>query len=159
MLIPSLAAATRRTLPACAAILAGCASGGAQHAYVAPTFETIVSRTEERQSDPPEHVIFIENHSTVPVTVFSVSLTGCENVKPQLCSVHPTSTRLTPGQRQIVTRVAPEDKFRAFSYHFGFSWRADSGVVSALAALARSGDEGARARLAEIQGPDSIVRQ
>ena len=50
--------------------LFGCAS--AQRAYVAPTLETVVSSTEERQSDPPQHLIFVENHSTVPIIVFSV---------------------------------------------------------------------------------------
>ncbi len=56
-------------------LLLGC-SAATQRVYIAPTGQTITSDTEERQSDPPVHTIFVDNRSTVPVTVFSVSLTA-----------------------------------------------------------------------------------
>ena len=149
-------APTFRVLAAAAALLTAC-SAATQRAYVAPTDRTIVSTTEERQGDPPAHLIYIHNHSTVPVTVFSVSLSGCENVKQQ-CSPRPVSIRVAPGRRELATRVEPENESRGFSYYFRFGWRADSSSVSALAALASGGDEGAQARLAAIQRSDSIAR-
>src|SRR5690242_21947986 len=63
-------------------LITACAPA-AQHTYVAQTRETIVSTTEEHEADPPTHLIYIENHSTDPVTVFSLALTGCENIKPE----------------------------------------------------------------------------
>lgn len=137
-------------------LLAGCSSA-TQRAYVAPTAQTIVSTTEERQGDPPVHLIFVENHSTVPVTVFSVSLSGCENVKQQ-CAPRPVSIRLGPGARQIATRVEPANRDRAFGYRFGFGWHADSARIGALTALASAGDETAKARLIARQRADSIAR-
>lgn len=70
-MIPSSSAVFASAL---ALALAGCAPA-AQRAYVAPTRETIISTTEEHQANPPSHLIYIENHSTVPVTVFSLNLT------------------------------------------------------------------------------------
>jgi len=86
-----------RALGASAALLIAVACAPAtQHAYVAPSRLTIVSTTEETQGPPAAHVIYIENRSTVPVTVFNISLTGCENVKQQ-CSPHPVKIRVAPG--------------------------------------------------------------
>lgn len=124
------------------ALVLGCATA-TQKAYVAPTGETIVSETEERQSDPPVHTIFVQNRSTVPVTVFSVALNGCTNVK-QNCGPRPTNLRVHPGQRIVVARVEPQTLRQGFSYSFGFSWRADSSSTAALSAIAAAGAPGAR---------------
>jgi carboxypeptidase family protein len=149
-------ARSARALAAASVLLAAC-STATQRVYVAPTAENIVSTTEVRQGDPPVHLVFVENHSTVPVTVFSVSLSGCENVKQQ-CSPRPASIRLAPGARQIAIRVEPENRDRAFGYRFGFGWRADSASTGALSALAAAGDERAKARLTARQRADSIAR-
>jgi hypothetical protein len=138
------------------ALLAGC-SAATQHAYVAPTNQTVVSTTEERQGDPPVHLLLVENRSTVPVTVFSYTLSGCENVKQQ-CGTRPASIKVGPGRREVVARVEPDNQGRGFGYHFGFSWRADSSSVSAIAALASAGDERAQAELAAIRSADSLAR-
>src|SRR5256885_2346192 len=58
-----------------AAVLLTACAPTTQHTYVAPTFQSIVSSTEERQGNPPAHLLFVENRSTVPVVVFSTSLT------------------------------------------------------------------------------------
>ena len=137
-------------------LVVGC-SAATQRAYIAPTRETIVSTTEERQADPPSHLIFVENHSTVPVRVFSVYLRGCENVR-QRCDVQPVNIPIGAGQKRLALRVEPENKDRGFGYQFGFSWHADSSSAAALAALAATGDSTSRERLAAIQRADSIRR-
>ena len=143
-------------VPAVAALLlAGCASASTQRAYVAPTHETITSTTEEREGNPPAHLIYIQNRSTVPVTVFSVTLSGCENVKQQ-CTPHPANLRVRPGERQLAIRVEPRDAAQAFGYHFGFSWHADSASTQALNALAANGDASARARVDAMRHADSL---
>ena len=136
-----------------AAILIGCAPA-AQRAYVAPTNETITSVTEERETNPPAHLIFVLNHSTVPITVFSVSLRGCQNVK-QRCEPTPVKYRVPPGGRTEVMRVTPESQVQGFTYSFGFSWHPDSAGTAALAVLASSGDDAAQKRLAAIARADS----
>jgi hypothetical protein len=149
-----------RVVPCCivaaALLVAGCATS--QRAYVAPTMETVVSSTEERQSDPPLHLIFVENHSTVPVVVFSVALNACQNIKPQ-CGPHAAKLRVRPGMREVAARVEPANKQQGFSYTFSFSWHADSSMgTAALAALASNGDPAAQERIAAKQRDDSIQR-
>jgi hypothetical protein len=136
-----------------ATILIGCAPA-AQRAYVAPTNETITSVTEERETNPPAHLIFVLNHSTVPITVFSVSLHACENVK-QRCEPTPVKYKVPSGGRTEVMRVTPANQTRGFSYSFGFSWHPDSASTAALAVLASSGDDAAQKRLAAIARADS----
>lgn len=139
-----------------AALLAGCATA-TQRAFVAPTLETIVSSTEERAGDPPMHLLQVENRSTVPVVVFSASLTNCENVKDS-CAPHPMNVRLGPGAKQTILRATPASPERGFSYRFHFSWRADSSDAKALAALAASGSQPARRRLSDVEHGDSLRR-
>lgn len=141
---------------AVALLLFGCAPA-AQRPYVAPTRETIVTTTEEREGTPSAHLIFVQNRSTVAVRVFSVTLTNCENVK-QSCAPHPMNLRVGPGERQLAVRVEPSDPEKGFGYNFGFSWHADSAGVNALNALAANGDVQAQTRLAAIQRADSLQR-
>lgn len=137
-------------------VVAGC---GAQNrvVFVAPTAETIVSTTEERTADPPSHLIYVENHSTVPVTVFSVVLAGCENIKPR-CDARPTKVHVQPGQRALAIRIEPTNPQRAFGYRFGFSWHADSSSTAAIASLAGAGDVNAKAAVAAGRRADSLRR-
>ena len=148
-----------RTWPALglALTLGACSSATTQRAYVAPSSETIISDTEVRQADPPTHLIFIENRSTVPVRVFSLSLTSCENIK-QLCGPKRANLRVAPGERSLALRIEPDNSHRAFSYYFGFSWHADSAGAAALNALASSGDAGSAERLASTRRADSIAK-
>jgi hypothetical protein len=141
-----------------ALLLAIACAPASQHAYVAPSRATIISTTEETQGPPARHVIYIENRSTVPVTVFSVSLSGCENVKQQ-CSPHPVKIRVAPGQREVAIRVEPVNAEQGFGYHFGFSWNADSAGMNALNALASNGSADARGRLTAMERADSLERE
>ena len=138
-------------------VVAACAPA-TNKTYVAPTRLTIVSSTEEAQGPPPSHMIYIENRSTVPVTVFSVTLSGCENVKQQ-CSPRPAKIRIPPGRRELAIRVEPTNVDRGFGYQFGFSWNADSAGVNALTALAANGDTRAQGRLTAMQRADSLERE
>jgi hypothetical protein len=138
-------------LAAAVVLLGGC-SAPTPRRYVAPTSETIVSTTEER-GDPPAHLIFVENRSSVPVKVFRVTLSSCQNVKLR-CSTRPVSIWIQPGHRQLVIRVEPGTLQRGFSYRFGFSWNTDS--PSARGAPAPSGDE---RRIDVLQLVDSIMHR
>jgi hypothetical protein len=154
--MPARRVPCRRLTAALAALLTGCAAA-TQHSYVAATFETIVSTTEERTGNPPVHLLLVENRSTVPVVVFSASLTNCENVRDS-CTPHPMNVRVAPGQREIILRATPASPQRGFGYRFHFSWRADSSDARALSALAANGSQDAQRRLSSLQRGDSLRR-
>lgn len=141
---------------ACAVVVGACAAAS-QRAYVAPSFATVRSITEEREGPQQAHEIFIENESTVPITVFSMSLRGCDNVREQ-CDVRSVRLRVQPNGRVLAMTVDPADPQRGFNYSFGFSWHADSSSAAALAALASHGDAAAGVQLAAIQRADSERR-
>jgi hypothetical protein len=139
-----------------AIVLVAC-STATQRAFVAPSDETVYTETVEQQGDTPTQVIYVINRSTVPVTVFSVSLRSCENVK-QECAPKRTNLRVDPGGRVAAMRVQPDSPTRGFRYYFSFGWRADSSGAAALDALAASGDTRAQERLAARQRADSIEK-
>ena len=114
----------RATLAAsalCALGALGCASA-AQRIYVAPSAENVVAGVEEGRGPNPSQSIWVENRSTEPVTVYSVTLRSCENVR-QPCEPRPMDLRLAAGQRRTVLRVQPRLENRGFSFGFSFAWR------------------------------------
>ena len=137
------------------AFLLGCAPPAA-HTYIAPSYDTIISSTEESQGTPPTHIIYVENRSTVPVIIFALRLDNCENINVP-CGVHQSNIKLEAGQRSVVERIGGKSPNQRWSYNFGFSWRADTSYGNkVLGALAEAGDTSARVRLAAQQHADSL---
>jgi hypothetical protein len=140
-----------------AALLVACAPP-AQHTYVAPSYQTIISTTEESQGSPPTHVIYVENRSTVPVIIFALRLENCENVNVS-CGVHPSNIKLDAGRREVVERVGAKNTSQGFGYNFSYSFRVDTSYgTKVLGALAEAGDTSARVRLEAQQHADSLRR-
>lgn len=137
-------------------IVVGCASAPASQAYVAPTTETITSETEQSSATPPTHSIYITNRSTVPVTVFSISLAGCENLR-ETCGVRPMNLHVAPGQRALAIHIEPANERQSFSYRFHYSWHPDSSM-GAVNALADAGDARARQIVDARRRADSLRR-
>jgi hypothetical protein len=148
----------KRILTVCIAVAAiGCASAS-QRAFVAPSYDNIISTTEEHEANPPTHLIYIENHSTVPVRIFAIRLTDCDNVNVQ-CGVKQMNLRVDPGSKELAVRISPKSNSQGFHYRFGFSWRGDSSEANqVLSALSEAGDSSARVRLAAMQHADSLRR-
>ena len=111
-----------------AAVLAACASSGAQKVYVAPSNDTITSTTEEGMGGSPVHNIYVVNGSTEPIIVFGVTLRECENIK-QPCEPKKTDIRIEGGRRSVVLRVEPKNLQQAFSYRFSYSWRPEKAAA------------------------------
>ena len=131
------------------AVLVACAAR--QPAFVAATNETVIASTEEAHGPAAAHTIFIENRSTVPITVYSVTLRGCENVKAACDSPTPLSVRVAPGRRAMVRRVEPRNPERGFTYRYSYGWRAESGQAAALEVMANEGSVEAAEQLAAIE--------
>src|SRR5437868_12472957 len=100
--------AVHRALVAPSSVLLAVVAGAQPRSArsVAPTDETILTTVEEGYSTAPYQVIWIQNTSTVPIQVYSVTLHACENVK-QRCETVPLHIKLRPGARGVLRRVEP----------------------------------------------------
>ena len=130
---------------------------GAQDRFVAPSPNTVIASTEQSNSDDPVHMMYVSNNSTVPIVVFGVALTACENVK-QSCGPRRTNIRISAGRRVNVGRVQARDTERGFGYRWSFSYHADSSDAKAMALLREHGlelDPGAAARRAALESTPS----
>jgi hypothetical protein len=112
----------------------------AQDVFIAPSASTVLQFTEDGIGENPAHVLYVVNNSTVPIVVFGVILSQCENVK-QPCGSRPMKIKVAPRRRSVVGRVQPRDTERAWEYRWTFSYLADSSDAAAIAALRAHGIE------------------
>src|SRR5258708_39717155 len=140
------------TMTCAAALTAACASAPSQRAYIAPTELTVLATAEEMTISPGQ-IIYVENRSSVPVTVYSFILRDCANIKLSCAGPRPLDLHVQPGRRVTRARVEPADAQRAFNFRYSFGWRADSSTTAALGVIAAAGDSTARRQL------DAITRE
>jgi hypothetical protein len=118
--------------------LGASASAAAQNVFVAPTIHTVMASSETSYGPDQAHVFYVTNTSTVPIVVFGITLTDCENVK-QPCGGHPTNITIPAGVRRNVYRVQPRDTEKGFGYRWSFAFRADSSDAKVRAVLREHG--------------------
>ena len=123
-----------------ALLLAGSAPLAAQDRFIAPSFSSVQAFTEEGVGDNPAHVLYVQNSSTVPIVVFGITLTECENIR-QPCGSRRVKIKVAPNRRVNVGRVEPRDRERGFSYRWTFSYGGDSTDAHAMAILRENGME------------------
>jgi len=104
----------------------GCASA-AQRVYIAPSTDTVLTTLEEGRGDMPAHLIWVENRSSVLITVYSVALRNCENIR-QACEPRPVNVTVQPGQRRMVLRVDPRSPNLGSTFGYSFAWRPAAGT-------------------------------
>lgn len=139
-------------------VLAACASSS-KPAFVAANSQTVFASAEQAHGPNPAQVIYVENRSTVPIIVYSVTLRRCENVRQRCETPQRLSVRLPGGQRAPIQRVEPRLETSGFTYTYSFAWRPDSsGRVAALSVLADQGVEAARENIAAIERADAARR-
>lgn len=114
--------------------------------YTAATDATVLTMIEEGYGSTPVQVIWIQNHSTVPIVVYSVSLRDCENVR-QSCSPTRMNLAVSPGARTQLKRVEPRNPEASFSFRYSFGWRADSSDAEVLRLMAENGSSLAKEQL------------
>jgi len=117
-----------------------------ERVYVAPTNDNVFSSEEESAGTIPVILIYVNNRSSVPITVYSASLRDCENVK-QSCAPVRLNRKIRPGGREVILRVQAKNEFSGMRYRYTFGWRADSSSIVALQTLATAGNAEAQARL------------
>ena len=123
-----------------ALLLASSAPLAAQERFIAPTFASVNAFTEEGVGDNPAHVLYVQNSSTVPIIVFGITLSECENIR-QPCGSRRVKIKVAPNRRVNVGRVEPRDRERGFSYRWNFSFGGDSTDAQAMALLRAHGIE------------------
>ncbi|MFL5619286.1 MAG: hypothetical protein ACJ79A_12945 [Gemmatimonadaceae bacterium] len=131
----------------------------AQDRFVAANERTVIATTEQSNSDDPVHMMYVSNNSTVPIVVFGITLTSCENVK-QSCGSRRTNIKIGAGHRANLGRVEARDRERAFSYRWSFSYHPDSSDAKAMALLREHGielDPAAAARRAALLAAAAAV--
>lgn len=107
----------------------GLASAQASHpTYIAPTNETVTTTTRLAQNfgGSPYKEIWVQNASTVPVRVYTVTLSSCVNVREECGQADSVHVHLAPGDRKFLHRVDPCDGELKFSFQYTMEWRADS---------------------------------
>jgi hypothetical protein len=134
----------------------GCATT-APRGYIAATNETVTAEIEQL-GPAPGHVIYLENRSTVPVTVYSLTLRSCENVKQECEKPVRMNVKVRPGHRSTLQRVLPDNIHQRFRYSYSYGWRADSGITAALGVMAEGGSEHAAERLAAVRRAEAARR-
>jgi hypothetical protein len=115
-----------------ALVIAGCATTSGKRPYVAPTDQTVTGILEQGHGTSPLHVIYVENLSTVPITVTSVTLRVCENIKQPCNAPFRKNVRVLPSHRSVVQRVEPRNPNQSFGFGYSFAWRPEPGTVASL---------------------------
>jgi len=116
---------SRLVIPAIVAGAAACAA--ATQVYIAPSNETITASVEDPASGAPADVIYVENRSSVPVEVRSITLLDCENISLRCDEPIRLATRLEPGSRRPMLRVLPANRARSYRFRYHFAWQGISG--------------------------------
>lgn len=110
----------------------------AQDRFIAPTTNTIIGSSEQGMGTDQAHILFVTNASSVPIIVFGITLSACENVK-QWCAGQRTNVKIDAGARRNIGRVEPKSTERSFSYRWTFSYHPDSSDAKMLAMLRANG--------------------
>ena len=111
-----------------ATLAVGCSSA-TRHAYVAPTDQTVYTTVEATPMSPGQ-IVYVENSSSVPVTVYSVTLRECANIKGGCNGPRTLNLHVPPAAKATLIRVEPANVGKAFKFGFTFGWRADSSTTA-----------------------------
>lgn len=130
----------------------------AQKAFVAATNETVFAKLELSQGARIGHDLWIQNNSTVSVTITGVRLSNCTNIR-QFCGTHKVNVKVPPSNRRRVFRIERDAEGRSSDFRYTYSWSADSNSTAALTALAQSGSQEASARLEGIRRAEEVRKR
>ncbi len=84
----------------------------------------------------PGQIVHVENRSSVSVTVYSVTLRNCDNIKASCSGPRSLTLHLRPHPCEVLDRVEPANAQKACTFGYTFAWYADSSTRAALEALA-----------------------
>jgi hypothetical protein len=143
------------------AITAACASsGGNTRGYIAPTRETVLAHLDPAAGPNDAGLIVVENRSTVPINVTSVTLHGCQNIRQSCDQPYKMKERIDGESQKTVMRVSTRDVTEGSEFSYTFTWQADSGNSAAvLSILSQAGSKDADTKLESMKHADEIQRR
>lgn len=103
-------------------LLAGGCAAKRETVFIAATDATVSARLEVTGDGMAQRVV-VTNLSTVPITVTSVRLHSCENIKNR-CDVVRLRVQVEPNQKRNVLVVRPEAQNKAYKFEYSWSWEA-----------------------------------
>lgn len=124
------------SLSTVATLASACASNRVP-VYVAPSTATIESGTEMTLGGDGQ-VVFVYNHSSVPIKVTGLHLLECENIKNR-CDLQLLRVPVPAGQRVILTTVRPDNTSRPWSLDSHFLGNQPVTSASSARRLTRAG--------------------
>ena len=83
--------------------------------------ETVTAWLTDQGGSTPGKIIYMRNNSDAPITITSLTLYECENIR-NTCIMMPLSVRLDPGQAREIQRVEPQRREQSFRFRFRFGW-------------------------------------
>lgn len=117
MPLPPLPAAL---LAAALLLLPAACAPAVERVYAAPSRENVFSGSEASMDGRGAH-LWVENRSTVPITVTSVRLYDCENIKNR-CEVTRLNVAVHPGRRVRIATVQAANDTAAYRYRWSWTW-------------------------------------
>ncbi|MBI3790992.1 MAG: hypothetical protein HY275_08945 [Gemmatimonadetes bacterium] len=120
-----------------------------------PTLQNIVMSMEESPGNQWAGLIYVENRSSVPINVTSVTLRNCENIKQQ-CGTLPIRRTVEPDSKTMVLRVEEKMPAQGHGFSYTVAWSADSASVRALKVLADAGSADAADRIAAAKHGEEV---
>lgn len=103
-------------------MLAGCAVNAP--AGPAPSgAEPVTTWLVDQGGSTPGKIMYMRNNTDAPVTITSVTLYECENVRNP-CQTQRLEARLEPGETREIQRVEAQQREQAFQFRYRFGWDA-----------------------------------
>lgn len=115
-----MAHVTRAAILTIAGMLAAACASNRVPVFTAPSNQTIESGSEMSFGGDGQ-VVWVYNHSSVPIVITGLQLIDCENIKNS-CDVQRIRIQVAAGQRMNIVTVKPENSNRPYSYRFHYSW-------------------------------------
>lgn len=104
-----------------AALSGACAVNSASSGPARQGSEVVTAWMSDQAGSTPGKIIHMRNNTGDPVTITSLTLYDCENIR-NACTTQPMAVRLEPGETKEVQRVEAQRREGAFSFRFRFGW-------------------------------------
>jgi hypothetical protein len=122
----ALAPALRVTFFAALIVIHGCAARQ-EPRYVAPSDLTVTARTEASYNGRDQYII-VHNGSSVEITITSLHLRECENIKNS-CDVQRMRVKVRPGEEIRLATIQPRNAERAHGFRYGWTWEVSGAIA------------------------------
>lgn len=108
-------------------LLLGACGARAEPVFVAPTDATVTSRLEVADEGRGQYIV-VHNRSTVEITVTSVTLSQCENVRNQ-CQTTRLRVQVPPGRERRVAMVRVRSFDRPHGFRYAWTWEGSTSLA------------------------------